>query len=104
MRKIKRKSGGIYERKVLSEEWKEWRNVMAYINKWRTKYYEVRKELAKSSRKGWLKASYWDTKKQKMVYYKDIMTYVQFIDMRMANKKEFQKFYAELEKIKLKYK
>ena len=81
---IKRKSGGTYNRKVLSDEWKEWRKEIAYMNKWQNKKNEILNELTANLKEGWVKASFWDSKKEKMIFYKDVMTYTQFIDMRMV--------------------
>jgi len=86
IRKIKRKSGGTYDREVLSEKWKIWRGNEAKRLRIRAKYFEERKELIKISRKNWHKASKFDSKTERMIYYKDIMNFVQFIDMRMAER------------------
>lgn len=52
------------------------------------KWLEARKEGVKNYRDGWKWASYWDKEKQEMVYYKDEMTYKQYIDMRFPKPKD----------------
>ncbi len=47
-------------------------------NKWQRRY----REAYASYREGYLNASHWDVKLMKMIYYKDEMTYKEFIDMR----------------------
>ena len=85
IRKIPKKSGGTYDRKVLSEEWKKWRNEEAKRNRDRAKYFEKRKELIKKCRKVWKRASKWDTKTEQMIYWKDIMTFKEYVEMRLKS-------------------
>lgn len=88
MRKIKRKNGGTYERKVLSEKYKTWRNQEAKRLRRSNEFFRKRKLAIKRVREGWKYASYWDPKTNKMIYYKDIMTFKEYINMRFPIPKD----------------
>jgi len=79
-RKIKTKTGSFYERDVLTEEFKKWRTEEKKRLKRCKKYYEERKKGIKQYKDGWLRAEFY--KNGQKHYYKDVMSYKRFIDMR----------------------
>ena len=72
---------GKSKRKVLSPAWIKWyeeeekKKILA-------EYYRIRKEQIKRWRTGWLRAEFTDSKTGHKFYYKKVLTFKQFVDMR----------------------
>lgn len=72
---------GKAKRKVVSNAWIKWREEEDYKIA-RAEYYRIRKEQIKRWRTGWLRAEFIDRKTGHKFYYKDVLTFKQFVDMR----------------------
>lgn len=72
---------GKAKRKVVSNAWKKWRaeedKKIALAE-----FYRIRKEQIKRWRTGWLRAEFIDRKTGHKFYYKDVLTFKQFVNMR----------------------
>lgn len=58
-------------------------NLLHTLREIHVKWRKRRRDAYESFREGYQNASYWDRDKKKMVYYKDIMSYKEFIAMRV---------------------
>ncbi len=58
-------------------------NLLQTLREIQVKWRKRCREAYESFREGYQNASYWDRDKKKMVYYKDVMSYKEFIAMRV---------------------
>jgi len=68
-------------RKVVSNTWKKWKEEDDKRIA-RAEYKRILKEQIKRWRTGWLRAEFRDSKTGHKFYYKDVLTFKQFVNMR----------------------